>query len=68
MDAKILTHNQQLLKAGNPALTAAYRQSVQEADRLVKNSKVYSVMDKLPLPCLLYTSICVKDTADTQTR
>lgn len=50
MDAKIVTHNQQVRKAGNPALAAAYRQLMQEADQLVKNNKVYSVMDKIPLP------------------
>lgn len=50
MDAKVLNTNKQLILTGNASLKAAYRQLLAEADQLIKNNKVYSVMDKIPLP------------------
>jgi hypothetical protein len=48
MDAKTLAQNKQRIT--DAALTPAYQKMILEADRLVKEGKVYSVMNKTPLP------------------
>lgn len=48
MDSKTLAQNKQRITSA--ALTPAYQKLVLEADRLVKAGKVYSVMNKTPLP------------------
>ena len=48
MNAETLAQNKQQITSA--ALTPAYQKLILEADRLVKAGKVYSVMNKTPLP------------------
>lgn len=50
MDSKTLVQHKQRIASADAALTPAYQHLILEADRLVKAGKVYSVMNKTPLP------------------
>ncbi len=50
MDAKALAQNKQRVEAKDAALMPAYLHLISEADRIVKTGKLYSVMNKTPLP------------------